>query len=439
METHAISGYSKVNHLKATTQQQYTWDILQLQWNLAYQNNHREEWSRFHTHYGTQTPPVVDPDKELSFSLQTFSSGMKLRYLGSADWDHTVGWDIQHQQNGISGYSFLLPEYTRWTTGLFGLSTYRFSPEWSVSGGLRYDYGKIDSERFIDPYLATYLEQQGYSPAEIEANKVRSQAVDRSFGDWSGSVGIVWNPSSAHLLKANVGHSFRLPGVNELASNGVHHGTFRHEQGDASLSSERGWQLDVAYSWYGKDITLNVSPFVSWFSNYIYLRPTGEWSILPHAGQIYRYSGAEALFAGGEVNLQLKLPYRLGYELTGEYVHTYNCDEHIPLSFSPPGSVRHALSWEYRRLRFHLEHHYIAAQNRTDRNEDPTPGAQLLNAGANLSVPLGGTVVDVVFSAHNLLNKRYFNHLSFYRKVEIPEPGRNFQLMIKIPFKSIFK
>jgi len=431
--------YSKVNHLKATTQQQYTWDILQLQWNLAYQNNHREEWSQFHTHYGSQSAPVVDPDKELAFTLQTFSSGAKVRYLGSHQWEHTAGWDIQYQQNRIGGYSFLLPEYTRWTTGLFWLTTYRLSPEWSLSGGLRYDYGKVDSDSFIDPYLATYLREQGYTETEIEKNEIRSHAVNRSFGDWSGSVGVVWNPSAEHLLKANMGHSFRLPGVNELASNGVHHGTFRHEQGDASLSSEKGWQLDIAYSWYGKHITLNVSPFVSWFSNYIYLRPTGEWSILPHAGQIYRYNGAEALFAGGEVNVQLQLPFRLGYELTGEYVYTYNCDEHIPLSFSPPGSIRNTVSWEYRNLHFHVEHQYIASQNRTDRNEDPTPGSNLLHAGANLSLPIGGTTIDIVLSAHNLLNKRYYNHLSFYRKVEIPEPGRNFQLMIKVPFKSIFK
>ena len=30
---------------------------------------------------------------------------------------------------------------------------------------------------------------------------------------------------------------------NELASNGVHHGTFRHEKGDATLSSEQGLSL----------------------------------------------------------------------------------------------------------------------------------------------------------------------------------------------------
>ena len=431
--------YSFVNHLKVTTHQEYAWEKLLLQWDLGYQNNHREEWSLFHTHYGTQPVPDIDPDKELAFTLNTFSSGVKVRLTGSQVWDHSAGWDLQYQRNTISGYSFLLPEYTRFTTGFSWLTTYKPTDVLSVSGGLRYDIGKTDISPFTDAYLATYLQEQGYDQAVIDGNKVRSHAVDRRFGDYSASLGVVWSPAREHLVKVNVGHSFRLPGANELASNGVHHGTFRHEQGDPNLDSERGWQLDMAYSFFGKFFSVTFSPFVSWFSNYIYLKPTGEWSVLPHAGQIYRYTGAEALFAGGELSAKVDLPLHLSYELGGEYVYTYNCDEHIPLSFSPPGSLRNTLSWEKKRMRFYVEHQYIADQNRVARNEDPTPGAQLLHLGAGFRIPMGGTDIEVTLSARNLLNTKYYNHLSFYRKVEIPEPGRNFQLLIKIPFKKLLK
>jgi len=431
--------YSKVNHLKVTNRQQYTWDKTQLRWDVGYQNNHREEWSLFHTHYGSQAPPEVDPDKELLFTLNTISSGLKLRLFGSPSWEHTAGWDVQYQCNTIDGYSFLLPEYKRFTTGVFWLSNYRLNDAVTLSGGLRYDAGKLKADEFIDSHLATYLENQGFSEEEIAANKVRSHKVDRNFGDWSGSIGIVWEPADQHLLKANIGHSFRLPGANELASNGVHHGTFRHEQGDPTLDSEMGWQLDMAYSWFGKYITVNISPFISWFQNYIYLQPKGEWSILPHSGQIYQYTGAEALFAGAEASIDVLLPYYFSYKLSGEYIYTYNCDQHIPLSFSPPASLRNMLSWKRKNIEIYAEHHFIADQNRTDRNEEPTPGAHLLHAGVNLSVPIGGTTTEITLSARNLLDKRYYNHLSFYRRVEIPEPGRNFQVMIKIPFKSIFK
>ena len=230
-----------------------------------------------------------------------------------------------------------------------------------------------------------------------------------------------------------------MPGANELASNGVHHGTFRHEQGDAALASERGWQFDASYTYENGPLSVSLSPFVSWFSNYIFLRPTGEWSILPHAGQIYRYTGAEALFAGGEAAVGIDFLRHFNYRVSGEYVYTYNCDEHIPLSFSPPASLRNTLTWRYKEFSIYGEVQHIAAQHRVARNEDPTPGAQLLNAGVSANLRIGGIWAEVTLSARNLSGAKYFNHLSFYRKVEIPEPGRNFQILIKVPFKSLLK
>lgn len=49
-----------------------------------------------------------------------------------------------------------------------------------------------------------------------------------------------------------------------------------------------------------RGVSVSISPYVSWFSNYIFLHSTGEWSVLPHAGQIYRYAEAEAVFVGLE-------------------------------------------------------------------------------------------------------------------------------------------
>ena len=431
--------YSQVNHLKVSAQQSFLWDRSALIWDIGYQKNHREEWSRFHTHYDTQPVPEKDPDKELAFILNTYSSAVKLKLFGAASWQHIAGWDIQYQRNTISGYSFLLPAYRRFTTGAFWMTTYRPGPALSVSGGFRYDYGKIDASAYTDPYLAVYLREQGYDDDFIRKYEWRSYAVHRHFGDYSGSLGVVWTPSGGHMLQVNIGHSFRLPGANELASNGVHHGTFRHEQGDAALSSERGWQLDVSYTYENGPLLVNFSPFISWFSNYIFLRPTGEWSVLPHAGQIYRYTGAEALFAGGEATVGIDFLRHFNYRVSGEYVYTYNCDEHIPLSFSPPASLRNTLTWRYKNFSIYGEVQHIAAQHRVARNEDPTPGAQLLNAGISANLRMGGVLAEITLSGRNLSDTGYLNHLSFYRKVEIPEPGRNFQILIKVPFKSLLK
>ena len=430
--------YSKVNHLKVTTLQQYAWEKLVLSGDFGFQNNHREEWSVFHTHYGSQPVPEKDPDKELAFNLNTLSASVKVRFIGSSSWEHALGWDGQHQRNDISGYSFLLPEYYRSTTGLLWITTYKPNNVISVSGGMRYDYGYIHISSHEDAYLADYLRKQGYDEEHVEHYKWNSHAVKKKFGDYSFSLGLVWTPSERHMVKANVGRSFRLPGANELAANGVHHGTFRHEQGDTNLKSEQGWQMDASYNLRYNGFSISVSPFVSWFSNYIFLRPTGEWSVLPHAGQIYRYTGAEALFAGTEATIDIHFLRSFNYRISGEYVYTYNCDEHIPLSFSPPFSMRNTLTWQRKQVMLYAEWQSIARQNRVDRNEDRTPGANLFHLGGSLNIPIrGNQAIEITLTARNIFNTRYYNHLSFYRKVEIPEPGRNFQLLIKIPFKKL--
>ncbi len=359
--------------------------------------------------------------------------------FGFSFWEHTVGWDVQHQRNAISGYAFLLPEYHRFSTGLLWLTTYRPNNSFSVSGGIRYDYGAVHISSHEDNYLATYLIGQGYDEEQVESYRWNSHKVNKRFGDYSLSLGMVWNPVPVHLLKINIGRSFRLPGANELASNGVHHGTFRHEQGDALLASEQGWQLDTSYLFERRGVSVSISPYVSWFSNYIFLHSTGEWSVLPHAGQIYRYAEAEAVFVGLEAAFSVDFFHRFNYRFSGEYIYTYNCDEHIPLSFSPPASMRNVLTWRKNQFAVYAEWQAIASQNRVDRNEDRTPGTDLFHLGGTVNLPVGGTKVEITLTARNIFDTRHYNHLSFYRKMEIPEPGRNFQLLIKIPIKRLLK
>ncbi|MDR2058061.1 MAG: TonB-dependent receptor [Dysgonamonadaceae bacterium] len=432
--------YSNVNHLKISMHQQYAWEKMIGYWDVGFQDNFRQEWSRFHTHYGNQSAPEKAPDKELEFSLQTFSSSLKTKWIASDYWEHTAGWDIQYKQNAIAGYSFLLPEYSRFTSGLSYLSAYRPNERFSISGGIRYDYGRMHIASFRDVYLEAYLQEKGCDAGTIDRYRWRSYDVDFHSGDFSGSLGIVWNPDDIQMIKANVGRSFRLPGANELAANGMHHGAFRHEQGDASLASEKAWQLDASYTWNNQRVVFSGTPFFTWFDNYIYLRPTGEWSILPHAGQIYRFTETGAIFTGAEISLEITLLQSLNYHFNGEYVYTYNRDKHTPLNFSPPASMRNSLEYRNKKFQTYLEVHSIMKQNRIATNEDPTPGANLIHWGASFNLLIGKTTeAEITVSVQNLLNTQYYNHLSFYRKMEIPEFGRNLQILIKIPFKKLLK
>jgi len=53
-------------------------------------------------------------------------------------------------------------------------------------------------------------------------------------------------------------------------------------------------------------------------------------------------------------------------------------------------------------------------------------------AGANLS--LAGHNLELAFQVQNLLNTKYFNHTSYYRLINVPEPGRSFIVTLTLPF-----
>ncbi|WP_329905262.1 TonB-dependent receptor [Porphyromonas pogonae] len=426
--------YSSVNHFKLTTNQSYRLQDWLFNWDIGFQKNLRREWSAFHTHYSGQNIPEKDPDKELEFDLNTYSSQLKAKWFKNEKWKHTLGIDFQAQNNKIAGYSFLLPQFTRFTSGIVLYSDYTPNRKISFGGGLRYDFGKVNIKGFEDPYLSNYLKNMGYTDDLIGQYHWRAHPVNRSFGDWSLSLGMIWNISPNQVAKVNIGHSFRLPGANELSANGVHHGSFRHERGNSMLNSENGWQLDASYNLNTSFMSLTISPFASYFSNYIYLKPSGEWSVLPHAGQIYNYTENKALFAGTELEAEFKLTPYLSYRFNVEYVYTYNVDEKLPLPFSPPAKLTHALHASWGKLNLEAEHQLVADQNRVARNEDNTAGHGVINLIGDYSFPLRSMQAYIALNANNIFNKRYYNHLSFYRKIEIPEPGRNIQLLFKLSF-----
>lgn len=425
--------YSRVNHLKLTSEQKYVTGSLIATLDIGYQNNHREENSKFHTHYAAQKPPEENPNQELVFNLDTYSSSLKLKKFISDKVNYTVGNDLQYQKNNIGGYSFLLPEYNKFSMGLFVVSKWQVKQNFAVLSGLRYDYGRINIAPYIDKYLIEYLKSMNYDQELIDQYKWRSYKVNRDFGNFSSSAGVVWIINSNNLLKFNFGNSFRLPSANELASNGLHHGAFRHEQGTPTLSSEKGLQTDLSFLHQTETLFLSISPYFNYFSNYIYLRPSGVWSVLPDAGQVYVYTNTKAVIFGGELTFNIKLLNQLSYNLSTEYTYTCNLNDFTALTFSPPPSMRNTINYSLKKWNIYFELHSIADQNMVARNEKPTPGANLLNFGVLIDIPLNKTIATISFSIKNLLNTKYYNHLSFYRAIGLPESGRNAQLLIKIP------
>jgi iron complex outermembrane receptor protein len=118
-------------------------------------------------------------------------------------------------------------------------------------------------------------------------------------------------------LKVNVGKSFRTPTAKETASNGINYHMYRFEKGDSTLKAEESYQLDFAYELTKSSWQINISPFVNYFPNYIYLNPTAMYY---EAQQIYFYSQSSVFRTGGEIASSYNITKKLKLSIDAEYL-----------------------------------------------------------------------------------------------------------------------
>lgn len=426
-----------VRHLKAVLSQEvFLPDHQVLHLHFGFQENIRREYSfpEFHS------VPVVDPNNTLALELRlkTFTLNGHFDHEVNEKLTNTYGFDVQYQINERRGFELFLPKFQTVRSGVYAISNWQANSKLLVQGGLRADYGKNITE---------YSKRYVYTGTNTISDSLETPATNDDFFNVSGSVGLNRELGDKGELRFNVGKSFRVPYPNETSSNGVHHGTFRHEIGNPDLKSEHGYQLDLSTDWQWKKVSLNVAGFFNYFQNYIYLSPSSRFSILPEAGQLFEYKQHSVIYAGGELNWSYR-PWRfLEVHQAYEYVWNYNLETGLPLPFTPPGSIlsevrlRAEKLWIFHDAYLFVNDHYVFAQNRVDRNEPQTPDYNLINVGLGFDIELSEkekfvSSLQVRFSVQNIADQRYLNHLSRYRWINVPEQGRNFVITLKVPIST---
>ena len=395
---------------------------------LGYQYNVSAEHSPLSDRTGNRREDLLyyreRGNLELELSLHNLSANViySLRSLDSQRIDFVLntGWE----QNFIDGYSHILPEYERLSAGAGVIHQYQFSPRWKINSGARIDFHRFEMKETLNP-----------DPAFGEA--VFNPDYREMFRGASFSLGVNYLPGSNTIIKGNIGKSYRIPSAYELGAYGLHRHEGRFERGDTQIDPEQSWQLDLGFERSWQDTELSLSPFVNFFSNYLFLNPTPE---LRPEGQVYEYQQTVALLYGGEISIDRTFYDRLFLMAAAEYVYAVNLDNMMSLPFIPPFSA--LTGAEYRFLntgtvnnsQVGIDGQWAGAQNFTVPNELNTPGYFSLNANVSTDIRIGRQDLNLSFRVRNLLDARYYNHISFYRRMRIPEPGRDFQLHVTVPF-----
>jgi iron complex outermembrane recepter protein len=422
------------NHFKVIANANILFKQNWLELDLGYQQNIRREESNPHAHGRGPAPEGI---LALGLNLQTYSMNIKYHQQINGRMRTIYGIQSDYQLNRRSGFEFLLSDYTAGSIGSFIYQEFDFNSTFTFNGGIRYDYGYRNIDGYSEPVYA--------DPETIIGHNTRTGNFNRNFRNFSGATGISWYPSHEFNAKLNLGSSFRMPTAPELSANGVHHGTFRHEMGDSTLTTERGWQADLNLTYHTETFHFSFTPFYNYFNQFIYLSPTGRFSTLPEGGQVYQHRQDNAIFTGFELSADYHIFKELHFHTGVEYVWNYNLNTRLPLPFTPPFSILGELEYTLPFQSNSFSDAFVgifaqrfAAQDRVDRNELPTPGYTLFNFSSGFNFRVKEQPFNFLFSIQNLGNTRYLNHLSRYRLLNLPEPGRNFTITLKIPL-SVFE
>jgi iron complex outermembrane receptor protein len=157
--------------------------------------------------------------------------------------------------------------------------------------------------------------------------------------------------------------------------------------------------------------------------------------------QLYHYTQAEVLRYGLEAEVGCELNRHWKASLKGEYLHAEQRSgekKGYALPFSTPWSVDADVKYSFfvKGQGFvGLNCHVVGRQDDIVPPESPTDGYFTLNLSAGQRVPLNSsTTLKVALHVDNLLDRRYYDHTSYYRLIDVPEPGRNCSLMVGLEF-----
>nr|MCR5313789.1 TonB-dependent receptor [Bacteroidaceae bacterium] len=416
--------YQWVNHLKVASHTSWIMEGRNIDLNLAYQNNLREELSEPVSHGYMPTP---ENSKERRFNKSTYTAGLTLRQEIE---NHTLqgGLSGEYQNNRRDGWGFIIPDFETALLGVYLMDRWDMRENLILNAGMRFDYAHTHIYDYQDWYKTPINGDSVY----VE----RSQNLSRNFTSVTWSAGVNYS-LGAWIMKANIGKSFRVPIPKELGANGVNYHIFRYEKGNAHLDPEESYQLDATISWANKSVEITVEPYLNYFPNYIYLNPTSQYV---EGLQLYSYTQAEVLRYGLEAQLTWKMSRRWEMNVQGEYLYARQQSgdkKGYTLPFSTPWSTDAGIKYAFGKQGdgfAKLAVHIVGRQDEIVPPEKPTDGYWTLNFSAGKSLNIHNKKINVAFHADNLLDKRYYDHTSYYRLIDVPEPGRNFSCKVSYQF-----
>ncbi|MBT1689076.1 TonB-dependent receptor [Dawidia soli] len=350
----------------------------------------------------------------------------------------------------------LIPDFTSLSGGAFAIVKFQ-GGRWDADFGGRYDYRHYDVA--------------GYNSKNI-LYKTNSQFHNPSFT--AGATVRLPHKQSLHL---NVSSAWRPPHVAELYSTGKNLGTGAYEIGllldtasnvvdinQTDFKVEQALKSIITYRRDWQDFFIEVTPYVNYIFNYIYLRPEGILRQVAGPAAYFRYTQTDALFTGVDITGQWQVAPAWKVTPRASLLRVTDERQHDYLVFIPTNRFDLGVRYEKKTLSrwkdFFVESQvrYVLKQYNAPRTITPrqlndakgqgenllTDGGNfdfqaapasyaLLNVAAGISLPGEKLRYDFRLGVDNVLNtsyREYTNRLRYFAD----EIGRNFIFSMKCIF-----
>jgi len=367
----------------------------------------------FYFHEEREYSPLRDRHDIIGYQANVVRNDFAARYyhgrLGAAD-QGIFGFTAKHSYNRPGGFTFT-PLTNTYAGALFTYQEFTVN-RWSVQTGLRADIQSV-----------------------IPIEEVLTQAglrTTRTFFNVSGGMRAGYRLSSAWETIFSLMRTTRMPGVEELFSEGPHLPAYSFEIGNPTLDAEIGHGLEWNLQFSSGILGIRSSVYYYTFANYLYPRNTGQESVrrpLP----IYQFTGEPARLYGTEWVAALSLPSGIVLSGTASYVLGDLTDRGEPLPFIPPLTGKIDLQYAWRVFTVGSSLRFSSAQNRLGEFEEATDAYRVADAFFQAHFAHGNHMHTISVTLENATNQTYRMHLSRVKSI-MPEPARNLKALYRLYF-----
>lgn len=342
-------------------------------------------------------------------------------------WEHArfhhfagqIGLFGMYQNNDVYG-RFLIPDYQTWTGGIFAIERWQYG-KWEVEGGIRYDVRHTAVKKW--------------------KGKI---AADTSFfyQNISTNLGAIFHTNEDLTFNVNAGKAWRAPGVNELYSNGLHHGAASIEIGDKHLQAEKAYNFILTGNYHHENLGAEVSLYRNYIQDFIYTEAGEPRLTVQGAFPTFYYKQANAVLSGIDFYAHYTFLRHFTLQSKAAIVRAWNREMQEWIPYMPADRWENGIKVSSDKIgRFELPYITISAlkvwtQTRIPSTADlvaPPKGYVLWNIESGGHFHIKKQEVRVGLGVTNLLNTIYRDYMNRFRYFA-NEPGRNVSLRISFAF-----